>query len=99
MIDNRILGAVAIAFAGAVFGFATGRMSAWLVPPSGPASVSATAKPAVPVLPTAVARQADRPSKPLESTSSITGVVLDARRRPTAAICQSRPSFRPNPSK
>jgi BA14K-like protein len=80
MIDNRILGAVAIAFAGAVFGFATGRFSAWLVPPSGPASLSSTAKPSVPVAPTAVAKQADRPSKPLESTSSITGVVLDVQK-------------------
>jgi hypothetical protein len=77
MIDNRVLGAVAIAFAGAVFGFATGRLSAWLIPPSGPAAVSSTAKPSVPVLPATVAKPADRPSKPLESTSSITSVVVD----------------------
>ena len=88
MIDNRVLGAVAIAFAGAVFGFATGRFSAWLVPPSGLASVSSTAKPSVPVLPTTVAKQVDRPSKPLESTSSITGVVLD---RPKAADSANLP--------
>jgi hypothetical protein len=75
MIDNRVLGAVAIAFAGVLFGFATGRLSAWLVPPSGPASVSATAKPSVPLVPTTVPKQADRPSKPPDSTSSI--VVLD----------------------
>jgi hypothetical protein len=80
MIDNRVLGAVAIAFAGVLFGFATGRFSAWLVPPSGPASVSAVAKPSVPLQPTTAAKQADRPSKPPESTSSI--VVLD---RPKAA--------------
>lgn len=85
MIDNRVLGAVAIAFAGAVFGFATGRLSAWLVPPSGPAEVSSTAKPSVPVLPAAVAKQAEQPSKPLETTSSI---VLD---RPKAADSPSAP--------
>jgi hypothetical protein len=88
MIDNRLLGAVAIAFAGAVFGFATGRMSAWLVPPSGSASVSATAKPSVPVLPTAVAKPSDRPAKPLDSTSSITGVVLDRPKAPAGAGLQ-----------
>jgi hypothetical protein len=76
MIDNRVLGAVAIAFAGVLFGFATGRFSAWLVPPSGPASVSSAAKPSVPLHPTTVAKEADRrPPKPPESTSSI--VVLD----------------------
>ena len=84
MIDNRVLGAIAIAFAGAVFGFATGRFSAWLVPPSGLA-VSSTAKPSLPVLPTTVAKQADRPSKPLASTSSITGVVLDRPKAPDSA--------------
>jgi hypothetical protein len=76
MIDNRVLGAVAIAFAGVLFGFATGRFSAWLVPPSGPASVSSAAKPSVPLAPTTVAKEADRrPPKPLESTSSI--VIVD----------------------
>jgi hypothetical protein len=85
MIDNRVLGAVAIAFAGAVFGFATGRLSAWLVPPSGgPATVSSTAKPSVPVLPATVAKPADRPSKPLERTSSITGVAPDRPKAPAA---------------
>jgi hypothetical protein len=88
MIDNRVLGAMAIAFAGAVFGFATGRLSAWLVPPSGLESVSATAKPSVPLQPTTVARQADRPSKPLESTSSITGVVLDSPKAPASTTVQ-----------
>jgi hypothetical protein len=88
MIDNRVLGAVAIAFAGAVFGFATGRLSAWLVPPSGPASMSSTAKPSVPVLPTTVAKPIDRPSKPLESTSSITGVILDSPKAPAGTSAQ-----------
>lgn len=98
MIDNRILGAMAIAFAGAVFGFATGRFSAWLVPPSGLASVSSTAKPSVPVLPTAVAKQADRPSKPLESTSSITGIVLDRPKAPDSANLQ-KPAVSPTEPK
>jgi hypothetical protein len=94
MIDNRVLGAVAIAFAGAVFGFAIGRFSAWLVPPSGVASVSSTAKPSLPVLPTAAAKPADRPSKPLESTSSITGIVLDRPKAPDSASLR-KPNDRP----
>jgi hypothetical protein len=94
MIDNRVLGAVAIAFSGTVFGFATGRFSAWLVPPSGPAAVSSTAKPSVPVLTATAAKQADRPSKPLESASSITGVVLDGRKAPDSANPQ-KPVDRP----
>jgi hypothetical protein len=94
MIDNRVLGAIAIAFAGTVFGFATGRFSAWLVPPSGPAAMSSTAKPSVPLLPTTVAKQADRPSKPLESTSSITSIVLDGRKAPDNANLQ-KPVDRP----
>jgi hypothetical protein len=94
MIDNRILGAIAIAFAGAVFGFASGRFSAWLVPPSCLASVSSIAKPSVPVLPTAVAKQAKRPSKPLASTSSVTGMVLDRPKAPDSANLQ-KPADRP----
>ena len=88
MIDNRLLGAVAIAFAGAVFGFATGRFSAWLVPLCGVESASATAKPSVPLQPTTVAKEATRPSPPLESTSSITAVVLDSPKAPTSASAQ-----------
>jgi BA14K-like protein len=94
MTDNRILGAIAIAFAGAVFGFASGRFSAWLVPPSGLASVSSIAKPSVPVLPTALAKQADRPSEPLASTSSVTGMVLDHPKAPDSPNLQ-RPADRP----
>ena len=94
MIDNRVLGAVAIAFAGTVFGFASGRFSAWLVPPSGPATVSSTAKPSVPVLPTTATKQADRPAKPVDSTSSITAIVQDGRKAPDSANPQ-KPVDRP----
>jgi hypothetical protein len=57
MIDNRILGAMAIALAGILFGFTTGRLSAWLVPPAGMASVGSTAKPSVPLQSAATAKQ------------------------------------------
>jgi BA14K-like protein len=57
MIDNRILGAMAIAMAGILFGFTTGRLSAWLVPPTGMASVGSTAKPSVPLKSAAAAKQ------------------------------------------
>jgi hypothetical protein len=59
--DNRALGAVAIAFAGVLLGFATGRLSAWVVPPAGMLVVTSsgsTSKPAIPLEPANTAKSA-----------------------------------------
>ena len=88
MIDNRMLGALAIALAGVLFGFATGRFSAWLVPPSGPASVSSTAKPSVPLQPAAAQKHADSLSKHPLSTSSIADIALDRSKSADSAAAQ-----------
>jgi hypothetical protein len=78
MIDHRILGAMPIALAGILFGFTTGRLSAWLVPPAGMASVGSTAKPSVPLKSAATAKLPattppdDQTAKPTPSDTAAT---------------------------
>ena len=97
MIDNRIFGAMAIALAGILFGFTTGRLSVWLVPPAGMASVGSTAKPSVPLKSAAAAKQpastsadsaaaADHATKPAEPTQA----EASAASKPTPGSVTSR---------
>ncbi len=79
MIDKRIFGAMAIALAGILFGFTTGRLSAWLVPPAGMASVGSTAKPSVPLKSTAAA------AKQPASTPAGGAAAADHAAKPTRA--------------
>lgn len=59
-LQNRAPGAIGIACVAALFGFATGRLSAWLVPAGTPvaAQYGSQSKPSIPLRPTGLPKQA-----------------------------------------
>jgi BA14K-like protein len=83
---NRVLGAVAIAFAGVLLGFAAGRLSAWVVPPAGmqvATSSGATSKPAIPLEPAHTPKST--PSRPENAPPGATGTAEASPKPPSSA--------------